>query len=855
MNAMRFLVGASLLATFSLAAAKPDAVVAADGSGQYRSIQEAVSAAPLRTGESDPVWTIYVKAGTYRERVYVQRERGRILVVGEDAARTVLEFDLHANLPGPEGKPIGTFRTPTLHVDGDGFELRNLTVRNTAGRPGPRSAGPDVAQALALRVDGDRVVFRGCRFLGWQDTILVNRGRHWFVDCYIEGSVDFIFGAATAYFSRCHIHCVGDGYITAASTPQGQAHGLVFADCRITGAGGVKTWLGRPWREFAATTFLRTEMGAVVHPAGWHNWNKPHAEKTARYVEFATTGPGANPASRVSWSRQLTAAEAERYTIAAVLGGTDGWNPAVSLAPVAAPDVWRADLGDGTYRNPIIHADYSDPDAIRVGDDYWMTSSSFSHVPGLPILHSRDLVNWSLTGHALPRLGPGDFFRTPQHGKGVWAPAFRHHAGKFWIYYPDPDHGLYVTTAEKPTGPWSAPVLVKAGKGLIDPCPVWLDDGRVYLIHAWAKSRAGFNNVLTLLRLDATGTRVEEDLGVVIDGNKLPGYTTLEGPKFYRRDGWFYVFAPAGGVKSGWQSVFRSRDIRGPYEARLVLAQGTTPVNGPHQGALVDTPAGDWWFLHFQDKDAYGRIVHLQPVVWRDGWPVIGRDTDGDGTGEPLLIAAKPALPSRSPVEPATSDDFDGPSLGLQWQWQANPSGGWTSLTARPGWLRLAAQPRAANLWSAPWLLLQKFPAPVFTATTVVDPTGLAAPGEAGLVVFGTDYAWIGVRRTADGLRLVCVERRGAMDGGTETIAEGPAAGGRIWLRVEVSADARCRFSYSVDEGGNFAPLGGEFTAQPGRWVGAKVGLFAQGPPLAAQMPFADFQFFAVLPPAGGSQP
>lgn len=327
MKGFLLLAGAGLLATGRFAAAAPDAIVAPDGTGHFRSIQDAISAAPLRTGDTDPVWIIFVKAGTYRERVYVQRERGRLLVVGEDAARTILEFDLHANLPGPDGRPIGTFRTPTLHVDGDGFELRDLTVRNAAGPPGPRPGGPDVAQALALRADGDRLVFRRCRFLGWQDTILVNRGRHYFEDCYIEGHVDFIFGAATAYFSRCHLHCLKDGYITAASTPPGAAHGLVFADGRITGAEGVKTYLGRPWREFAQTVFLRTWMSDAIRPEGWHNWNKPRAEQTARYAEFASAGPGADPAARVPWSRQLSAKEAAALSVITVLGGSDNWRP------------------------------------------------------------------------------------------------------------------------------------------------------------------------------------------------------------------------------------------------------------------------------------------------------------------------------------------------------------------------------------------------------------------------------------------------------------------------------------------------------------------------------------------------
>lgn len=494
---------------------------------------------------------------------------------------------------------------------------------------------------------------------------------------------------------------------------------------------------------------------------------------------------------------------------------------AVALAGDAP---WVPDRGDGTYRNPVIDADYSDPDAVRVGEDYWMTASSFSHVPGLPILHSRDLVNWSLVGHALPRLVPEEAFARPQHGKGVWAPAIRHHAGKFWIYYPDPDFGLYVTTADDPRGPWSAPVLVKAGKGLIDPCPLWDDDGRVYLIHAWAKSRAGFNNVLTLLRLDSSGTRVEEDLGVVIDGNKLPGYTTLEGPKLYKRDGWYYVFAPAGGVKPGWQSVFRARDIRGPYEDRIVLEQGRTRVNGPHQGALLDTPEGEWWFLHFQDKDAYGRVVHLQPARWQDGWPVLGDDPEGDGRGEPYLVHRKPARPPQPLAGPPTSDEFDGAALGLQWQWQANPAAGWAAV--RDGRLRLDAPVAAApNLWAAPHLLLQKFPAETFTVSTRLT-AGEGA--RAGLVVFGADYQWIGVERRPEGARLVVRRVLKAAEGGPEEEVQAEAlADATVELRVAVGAGGRCRFAWRTGDG-PWRESAAEFTAQPGRWVGAKVGLFAE---------------------------
>jgi pectinesterase len=306
---------------------KADAVVAADGTGQYTSLQDAISKAPMRTGRGDPRWVIVVKKGVYKERIYVQRERGNILVLGEDAATTIITYDLHAGIAGPDGKPIGTFRTPTVQIDGDDMIWENVTIANGAGAPGPRPQGPPVEQAVAVRVDGDRVIFRRCRFLGYQDTVLVNRGRHYFVDSYIEGSVDFIFGAATAYFDRCRIHVLKDGYITAASTPEGTAHGLVFRDARVTGEPGVKVYLGRPWRIYAKTVFLGTEMSAVVRPEGWHNWNKPEAEKTAFYAEFGSRGEGSGPSTRTPWARTLTSEEASLQTPEKVLAGDDGWNP------------------------------------------------------------------------------------------------------------------------------------------------------------------------------------------------------------------------------------------------------------------------------------------------------------------------------------------------------------------------------------------------------------------------------------------------------------------------------------------------------------------------------------------------
>jgi beta-xylosidase len=517
------------------------------------------------------------------------------------------------------------------------------------------------------------------------------------------------------------------------------------------------------------------------------------------------------------------------------------------LQPPAPP--WNPDPGDGTFRNPVIHADYSDPDVVRVGSDFFMVSSSFTSVPGLPVLHSRDLVNWSLVNHALPRLVPDAAFRTPQHGAGVWAPSIRHHAGKYWIYYPDPDHGIYVIIAADPRGRWSDPVLVKPGRGLIDPCPLWDDDGTVYLVHAFARSRAGFANVLHLNRLTPDGQRVADDGRVVIDGDKIAGYTTLEGPKFYKRNGWYYIFAPAGGVKRGWQSVFRSRAVGGPYEHRIVLAQGSTDINGPHQGALVDTPNGDWWFVHFQDAEAYGRIVHMQPVRWQGDWPVVGDDADGDGTGEPRRVWRRPAVPAAAPAVPATTDTFEGRRLGLQWQWQANPSDAWWSFPGEGRSLRLEAVPNAANLWSAPNLLLQKFPAPAFRASTVLDGSRLLEGDRAGLIVFGSDYAWIGMERTGRGLRLVVRRVENAQAGGPEQdVFAAPLTGPRVAVEVNVREGATFEFAFGPAPGASRS-AGPAFKASPGRWVGAKVGLFAAAPAGRTATGSVTTSAFLVAPP------
>ena len=508
----------------------------------------------------------------------------------------------------------------------------------------------------------------------------------------------------------------------------------------------------------------------------------------------------------------------------------------MSATKFAGP--WVADRGDGTYANPIIYADYSDPDVVRVGDDFFMVASSFNSTPGLPLLHSRDLVNWTLINHALKNL-PHPRYAEVQHGCGVWAPAIRFHAGKFWIFFPTPDEGIYVITADDPARTWSEPQLVQAGKGLIDPCPLWDDDGQAYLVHAYAGSRAGIKHRLRVCPMAPDGSRLLGEGKIVF--HEPEKHPTLEGPKFLKKDGWYYILAPAGGVETGWQVVLRSKNIYGPYEDKIVLAQGNTPVNGPHQGALVDTVDDGWWFIHFQDAGVYGRILHLQPVQWENGWPMMGRQ------GEPVLHHAKPRIAtSQKTCAPQTSDEFDGGNLGLQWQWHANHRDEWYSLAARPGWLRLGSVPmpaNATNFWPVPNLLLQKFPAPEFTVTTKLDFNLLAIGEKAGLIVMGMDYAHLAVKRTPAGFRLVKTVCQDAPKGNAEIVeAETPVAGGSVFLRLKVGAGVVCHFSFSHD-GEKFLALGEKYTARKGVWIGAKLGLFCLSAE-AGGNGHADFDWF-----------
>lgn len=497
--------------------------------------------------------------------------------------------------------------------------------------------------------------------------------------------------------------------------------------------------------------------------------------------------------------------------------------------------VWVSDLENGKYKNPILYADYSDPDVCRVGEDYYMTASSFNCIPGLPILHSKDLVNWNIIGHAISRMPENALFGTGvNHGGNVWAPSIRYHKGEFYIYYGDPDIGIFMTKTKDPAGEWEPLVLVKKAKGIIDTCPLFDDDGNAYLAHAYAGSRAGIKSLLVMTRLTPDGKKTVGESKIIYDGHDND--PTIEGPKLYKRNGYYYIFAPAGGVATGWQVAMRSKNIFGPYERKIVMAQGKTDINGPHQGGWVDTPTGEDWFIHFQDVGALGRITHLQPMIWKNGWPIIGEDKDGDGCGDPVLTYKKPNTGKSYPATtPSESDEFESNVLGLQWQWHANPEPWWYFTNQEKGCLSLYSVPQPEgykSLWDVPNLLLQKISAPEFTATmklTFIPDKGIAGE-RTGLVIMGLDYALLAFEKNEKGFILSQTECLKADKGNLEKMNGSiDIKDATIYLRVKMTKNAMCKFSYSIDNK-KYINLGNSFKVKEGKWIGAKIGTFCSRP-------------------------
>lgn len=534
--------------------------------------------------------------------------------------------------------------------------------------------------------------------------------------------------------------------------------------------------------------------------------------------------------------------------------------------------LWCSDLGNGTFQNPILYADYSDPDVCRVGDTFYMTASSFNYIPGLPILTSKDLVNWELKNYAIKEALPFDMYSSPAHSKGIWAPSIRYHNGEFFIFVGMPDQGIFMLKTKDPLGDWSEPHLVLPGKGYIDPCPVWNEDGTAYVIHGYAKSRIGFKSILGIFQISADGEHCISDDVFLYDGTKTN--PTIEGPKVYKRNGYFYIFAPAGGVRTGWQTVLRSKNMFGPYEEKIVMHQGSSDINGPHQGGLVSTPSGEDWFIHFQDAGVYGRITHMQPVTWNNDWPVIGKDVEGIGCGEPQHVYPKPGgCPTDvEPVCLAASDDFSSPVLGLQWQWLANSKKEFYSLTERPGALRLysvcpaecSATPKPESnsfaktypvLWNCANVLTQKLVCPAYTAEFDLDISGLQPGGQAGIIMIGGEYSALAFRKEADGLKLVYLESEtkkekaiikdtNTTDRKIENVLHSVAINSTVStavLRIVFGADKVCHMSYRLAEETEFTEIPFTSTPKDHTWTGAKIGMFSTMLESCDNHGFADF--------------
>lgn len=523
-------------------------------------------------------------------------------------------------------------------------------------------------------------------------------------------------------------------------------------------------------------------------------------------------------------------------------------------------EVWCPDNGDGTYTNPVINADYSDPDVCVVGEDYYLTASSFNCTPGLPILHSKDLVNWEIIGHALKDIEPASVYDMPSHGNGVWAPSIRYHNGEFYIYWGDPDYGVFMVKTKNPAGEWEKPVCVIPGPGNIDSTPLWDEDGRCYLVSAYANSRSRFASVIVVRELSADGTKAIGNPVIVFDGNGTEN-RTCEGPKFYKRDGWYWIMCPAGGVPTGFQLAMRAKSPFGPYECKKVLAQGKSDVNGPHQGAWVHTAFGEDWFLHFQDKGCYGRVVHLQPVEWRDNWPVMGIDKDGDYCGDPVKTYRKPKTSKAWPIQnPVESDEFNQPLLGKQWQWHANYNQ-FFGMPTSFGTFRVynhKLSENFVNLWEVPNLLLQKTPADKFTATAKVRVTAKDQNQFGGLIMMGLDYSAIVVKRVGDEFELqqiTCLKADKGKPEKVNVIAKlkptevdkidyQPAIHEDIYLCMMVN-EGICNFAYSLD-GKKYKKVGESFKMREGKWIGAKIGFVAAEPAGKANRGWLEADWFHV---------
>lgn len=467
------------------------------------------------------------------------------------------------------------------------------------------------------------------------------------------------------------------------------------------------------------------------------------------------------------------------------------------------------------YQNPIIKSDYSDPDVIRVKDSYYMIASSFNHTPCLPILKSENLVDWKIVNYIWDKL-PFDTYDKVMHGCGVWAPSIREHNNKFYALVPFPDEGIFVTeTDDIENGKWSEPRLLIKGPGIEDPCPIWVDD-KCYLVVGFVKSRIGFNSMLAVYEVSSDLTKQLSDYKIVFDGHNIA--PTVEGPKFHFRNGFFYILAPCGSVKTGWQIALRSKNIYGPYEMKIILMQNDSKINGPHQGALIDMPNDEWAFIHFSDQGPYGRVICLEPARWIDDWPVCGlvKDELLAGTAvenHPYLIDKK------SDYKIQSSDDFKDNKLSLMWQCPANIKSNFFKFDN--GLILNAINGDIKPLNLLPNSLLTKILYPSFEVKTKAI-LNLEEKDEAGLCYMGQSYSYITIKRINNKNHLL-IKKGNFNELDDEIIYDEIYDNNEIIYNLKYIEPNK----YSLGFNNKYLPF--SFIATPGRWIGGKYGIYAKG--------------------------
>lgn len=503
---------------------------------------------------------------------------------------------------------------------------------------------------------------------------------------------------------------------------------------------------------------------------------------------------------------------------------------------VEAQQVWTPDNGDGTFTNPLMWGDWPDPDIIRVDDDFYFISTSMHYVPGSPIATSKDLVNWKMVGHAVDRYDEDERYDM-QNGQlylnGSWANTIRYNNGKFYVGFCTP-YGLGTETghfsiceADKPEGPWKRTIFPEY---LYDPGLFFDDNGKVYVVHGQGKL------LITELNSDVRSVKGKP---VEIWNKRFENSQTfgkrfgMEGAHMYKINGKYYITCPAGGTE-GWQVCLRSDSIYGPYEHKIIVDDNSSyPPNGLHQGGMVQLKNGDWWFIIMQDRGPIGRVPCLMPVKWVDGWPMLGTE------GKDVITYPKPNVGKTYPVMvPATSDEFKGKKLGLQWQWNHNPDDTKWTLTERPGYMRLKAS-QAKNLKEARNTLTQRVQGPSSEGSVLVDITGLKDGNVAGFGVFQFPYAYVAVQQEGDDRKIVMCN-----DGEiVETVDA--LKGNKIWIRARVmDKDFTARFYYSLD-GETYFPIGNELKMGLGLdWTANRFALFNYSTKANGVGGYADFDWF-----------